>query len=276
MHCGDKQLRVTTQGLRVRDPSETAMLRLYLKLKPIAISLLPSLSLSPLKPTRPLINYLPESSQGSVLVTARDNRIGKRLGSKGIPIVVGYMNLQEGQELLRSQLDQTDDLNTNDSRALIDTLGYIPLAITQAAAFIEQNNITLTKYLGTDHTTETYHEEELTPTVRIVHFSVQEYLKSERIQHQKAAIFHLTSVTAHGEIAQICLTYLLEHGLSSSNLDQSLLEEFPLAKFAAMYWYHHYQATAKHDPGLWDCVNGFYNYFKCHFRRPLSPGPHLF
>ena len=104
--------------------------------------------------------------------------------------------------------------------------------------------------LSAGHTTETYHEEELTPTVRIAHFSVQEYLESERIQHQKAAIFRLTSVTAHGEIAQICLIYLLEHGLSSSNLDQSLLEEFPLAKFAAMYWYHHYQGAAKHDPGL--------------------------
>ena len=58
----------------------------------------------------------------------------------------------------------------------------------------------------------------------------------------------------HGEITQICLTYLLEHDLSSSNLDQSLLEEFPLAKFAAMYWYHHYQNTAKHDPGLEDSI----------------------
>ena len=108
--------------------------------------------------------------------------------------------------------------------------------------------------LGTDHTTETYHEEELTPTVRIAHFSVQEYLESERIRHQKAAIFSLTSVTAHAEIAQICLTYLLEHGLSSSNLDQNLLEGFPLAKFAAMYWYRHYQTTAKHDPGLEDSI----------------------
>lgn len=108
--------------------------------------------------------------------------------------------------------------------------------------------------LRTGHTTETYLEEELTLTVRIAHFSVQEYLESERIQHQKAAIFHLTSVTAHGEIARICLTYLLEHGLSSSNLDQSLLEEFPLAKFAAMHWYYHYQGTAKHDPRLEDFI----------------------
>ena len=108
--------------------------------------------------------------------------------------------------------------------------------------------------LSADYTTETYHEEELTSIVRIAHFSVQEYLESERIQHQKAAIFRLTSFTAHGEIAQICLTYLLEHGLSSLKLDQSLLEEFPLAKFAAMYWYHHYQGAAKYDPGLEDCI----------------------
>lgn len=99
------------------------------------------------EPTRPLISYLPEVSQGSILITTRDSRMGKRLGSKGTPVVVGYMDLQEGQELLRSQLDQADSLNFEDSKALIDALGYIPLAITQAAAFIEQNNRTIVEYL---------------------------------------------------------------------------------------------------------------------------------
>lgn len=98
-------------------------------------------------PTRPLINYLPEVSQGSILATTRDSRMGKRLGSKGTPVVVGYMDLQEGQELLGSQLDQADSLNFEDTKALIDALGYIPLAITQAAAFIEQNNSTIAEYL---------------------------------------------------------------------------------------------------------------------------------
>lgn len=99
------------------------------------------------EPTRPLISYLPEVSQGSILITTRDSRMGERLGSKGTPVVVGYMDLQEGQELLRSQLDQADSLNFEDSRALIDALGYIPLAITQAAAFIEQNNSTIAEYM---------------------------------------------------------------------------------------------------------------------------------
>ena len=104
--------------------------------------------------------------------------------------------------------------------------------------------------LSADHSTETYYKGDSTPTVRIAHFSVQEYLESERIRHQKAAIFSLNSATAHADIAQICLVYLLEHGLSSSDLDQSLVEAFPLAQFAAMYWYRHYRDTGDHAPGI--------------------------
>lgn len=80
--------------------------------------------------------------------------------------------------------------------------------------------------------------------VQIAHFSVQEYLESDRIRHQKAMIFGLTSVKAHTEIAEICLIYLLEHDLSSSVLNQNVLEEYPLAKFAAKYWHVHYKSPA--------------------------------
>ena len=81
--------------------------------------------------------------------------------------------------------------------------------------------------------------------VQIAHFSVQEYLESDRIRHSKAMIFGLNSVRAHAEIAQICLIYLLEPKLSSSVLDQNVLKEYPLAQFAAEYWYSHYESTAK-------------------------------
>lgn len=98
--------------------------------------------------------------------------------------------------------------------------------------------------LAADQTSETHTEKEFSPTLQIAHFSVQEYLESDRIRHQNAAIFSLTSVTAHAEIAQICLVYLLEHDLSTPELDQSILKEYPLANFAASHWYHHYQRTA--------------------------------
>ncbi|ERF74783.1 hypothetical protein EPUS_03167 [Endocarpon pusillum Z07020] len=77
--------------------------------------------------------------------------------------------------------------------------------------------------------------ERIVPTLRIAHFSVQEYLESDRIREQQADAFALESASAHAEIAEICLVYLLEPGLSSGTLDQTALEEFPLARFAARF-----------------------------------------
>ena len=80
-------------------------------------------------------------------------------------------------------------------------------------------------------------------TVRIAHFSVQEYLESERIQRQKAAIFSMSGATAHEEIAQICLVYWLEPGLAVTSLDENVREKYPLAVFAAELWYDHYKSA---------------------------------
>ena len=92
----------------------------------------------------------------------------------------------------------------------------------------------------TDEDTEI---ERRTLIVRVAHFSVQEYLESDRIKQQRAAAFGLKGSTAHAHIAQICLVYLQEPGLSSGNLDQTKLKQFPLAEFAAMFWHHHYKKS---------------------------------
>ncbi|KAL9626630.1 MAG: hypothetical protein Q9164_007835, partial [Protoblastenia rupestris] len=99
------------------------------------------------EPRRPFIDYLPESSRGCMLITTRDNRISKRLASKDKPILVDFMSLGEGLSLFRSQFKEVDLLNLEGLEELIDALGYIPLAITQAAAFICQNNTTIADYL---------------------------------------------------------------------------------------------------------------------------------
>jgi hypothetical protein len=69
------------------------------------------------------------------------------------------------------------------------------------------NSITSRRILGKGHD----------PTLRIAHFSVQEYLESERIQHQEAVIFGLSSANAHAEISQVCLLYMLEPALISTS-----------------------------------------------------------
>ena len=91
-------------------------------------------------------------------------------------------------------------------------------------------------------------------TVRIAHFSVQEYLESERIQHHKAAHFSLNGGRAHAEIALICLRYLQDPGLLRTELDHAVVEQYPLAPFAAEYWYHHYKHAEGHTPKLDDVI----------------------
>lgn len=80
-------------------------------------------------------------------------------------------------------------------------------------------------------------------TIRIAHFSVQEYLESERIQSQKVCIFSFSGAIAHAEIAQIFLIYWLEPSLAVTELDKNLLKKYPLAYFAAESWYHHYKSA---------------------------------
>ena len=97
------------------------------------------------------------------------------------------------------------------------------------------------------------------PTVQIAHFSVQEYLESGRIRHEKAKIFSLNIVIAHEEIARICLIYLLDHNFLSSELDWSSIgEEYPLAHFAAQYWCSHYKSTATPASKLDGLISRFF------------------
>ncbi|CAD6573262.1 MAG: hypothetical protein ASARMPREDX12_005928 [Alectoria sarmentosa] len=97
--------------------------------------------------TRPLSDYLPQDSQGLMLITTRDKRMSERLAGRDASIIVRPMTFSEAEKLLRSQLEKHHAWNDDDSRTLLTELEYIPLAITQAAAFISQNSITLAKYL---------------------------------------------------------------------------------------------------------------------------------
>ncbi|KAF7521816.1 hypothetical protein PCG10_007913 [Penicillium crustosum] len=87
--------------------------------------------------------------------------------------------------------------------------------------------------------------EEPTTIARIAHFSVQEYLESDRISQQSAAKFRIQNEQAHSEMAQICLVYLLDPTLSNGELDEAKLEIFPFAHFAATYWFFFYRNSGK-------------------------------
>ena len=74
--------------------------------------------------------------------------------------------------------------------------------------------------------------------VRLAHFSVQEYLVSDRIQHGTAAHYSIREIESHGVLAEDCLAYLLQFDEPSS-LTYETLKDSPLARYAAKYWVDH-------------------------------------
>jgi hypothetical protein len=79
-------------------------------------------------------NYLPQSRNGSILVTSRNKAVAARIvGELGALREVSPMSEGQALQLLCSRLG---DVSMDESlTALVCALGCVPLAITQAAAF---------------------------------------------------------------------------------------------------------------------------------------------
>ena len=83
-----------------------------------------------------------------------------------------------------------------------------------------------------------------TSIVRLAHFSVKEYLVSERIRTQAAKEYAIREIHANKSIASVCLAYLLQFD-QHDNLTLKAMTEFPLARYAAQYWFQHVKIVGK-------------------------------
>ena len=81
--------------------------------------------------------------------------------------------------------------------------------------------------------------------VYIAHFSIKEYLESERIRNQRAAMFSLASQTAHLEIFQTLLLYQQELIFSiPMNMKRAVLN-FPLGIYSSWLCINHYSEARR-------------------------------
>ena len=99
-------------------------------------------------------------------------------------------------------------------------------------------------------TTE-YHEFVPARRLRIPHFSLQEYLTSERLSNTSSVSFFLLEKdVAHAEIAQTCLAYLLSGTLSLYQKDAEVKVRHPFLSYASLEWDHHHRLcqTAMQKP----------------------------
>jgi tetratricopeptide (TPR) repeat protein len=90
--------------------------------------------------------WVPEYAHGSVLVTTRNKAAGSGLTRVGYLIEVGKMNEGESKQLLQEKL-KADDPDPDDLSRLASRLEHLPLALVQAAAFIQAMSVSVIEYL---------------------------------------------------------------------------------------------------------------------------------
>ena len=95
--------------------------------------------------SRPLKHYLPTCTHGSILITTRNRQVGIRL-CDDMPVEVTSMSEEEAQALLRTRLSHKDKASVELS-TLARRLDHLPLALSQASAYIQETDITVGRYL---------------------------------------------------------------------------------------------------------------------------------
>ncbi|CAI7608433.1 unnamed protein product [Penicillium bialowiezense] len=94
-----------------------------------------------------LKDYLPVSNQGAILFTTRSHKIAHYLAAGNV-IQMTEMDEIRAMQVFRNNLTRKDLLKDVEGiRHVLDRLTYLPLAIVQAASFINENMTTIKGYI---------------------------------------------------------------------------------------------------------------------------------
>ena len=99
--------------------------------------------------------------------------------------------------------------------------------------------------------------------VQFSHFSVKEYLTSDRLANANGDIsrYHILPESAHTILAQACLGVLFRF---DDHVDKDTAEDMPLAEYAAEHWIGHAQFKDV-SPRIQDAMEYFFDEDKPHF-----------
>ncbi len=95
---------------------------------------------------RTITQYLPESDGGLVLVTTRSRDVALSVADEGL-VELHEMSPCEAKSVLQRWLTMEDLEDNAAVEELLNELTYLPLAITQAAAYLKRNQISIATYL---------------------------------------------------------------------------------------------------------------------------------
>ncbi|KAJ5213388.1 hypothetical protein N7449_000557 [Penicillium cf. viridicatum] len=95
--------------------------------------------------TKPLLEYLPRNTNGSIIFTSRSREIAAKMVDDKNLIEIKPMEMFEALELLQRKLEQLG--GDQESRKLVKALEFMPLAIIQAARYIQNRSYSVSQYL---------------------------------------------------------------------------------------------------------------------------------
>ncbi|KAI2465425.1 hypothetical protein F4781DRAFT_435459 [Annulohypoxylon bovei var. microspora] len=93
-----------------------------------------------------LRQYIPECTHGAILITTRNKKVASQLTRGNGLVNIFKMDDDESCQLLRMKLEN-DHTSTDKLSILASRLEHLPLALAQAAAFIQENTIDVDDYL---------------------------------------------------------------------------------------------------------------------------------
>lgn len=92
-----------------------------------------------------LIDYLPFSRKGSIIFTTRSRRAAIKQAGNDV-IQAGLMTQSDAKQVLERSLIRQNLSGMVDTRKLLGLLGGLPLAIVQAAAYMNENDTSMSDY----------------------------------------------------------------------------------------------------------------------------------
>ncbi|KAJ8106476.1 hypothetical protein OPT61_g9512 [Boeremia exigua] len=153
-----------------------------------------------------IADYIPESKDGIILYTTRTPEMTDL--TPGDVVELGEMSRQDARDFLTRSLVSKDVLR-NDSTStnlldeLLDELTCLPLAITQAAAYLNKNRMSISKYLQLLRNTEQ----------DLVHLMTKEFRDDTRYKGSANAIattwvVSFSQIRKHDEVAADLLEFM--------------------------------------------------------------------
>ncbi|KAJ5922738.1 hypothetical protein N7516_010441 [Penicillium verrucosum] len=95
--------------------------------------------------TKPLLEYLPRNTNGSIIFTSRSREIAAKMVDDKNLIEIKPIEMFEALELLQRNLEQPG--GDQESRKLVKALEFMPLAIIQATRYIQKRSYSVSQYL---------------------------------------------------------------------------------------------------------------------------------